>query len=106
MTLERFWRTVVVNCEALPREVLPAASEAAGKRILGTFVVVDLSGFGYENCQLADAFISLHPAQNFPILANEGLRAKFFPGVSRLLPRNVSLHSTPFPRSLTAPPTE
>lgn len=46
MTLERFWQTVVVNCEALPREVLPAASEAAGKRVLGTFVVVDLSGFG------------------------------------------------------------
>ena len=46
MTLEQFWRTVVVNCEALPREVLPAASEAAGKRILGTFVIVDLKGFG------------------------------------------------------------
>ena len=28
------------------REVLPAASEAAGKRITGTFVVVDLGGFG------------------------------------------------------------
>ena len=54
MTLERFWRTVVVNCEALPREVLPAASEAAGKRILGTFVVVDLSGFGYELNLLVD----------------------------------------------------
>ena len=46
MTLERFWQTVVVNCEALTREVLPAAAEAAGKPILGTFVVVDLSGFG------------------------------------------------------------
>ena len=46
MTLERFWRTMLVNCEALPREILPAASEAAGKRILGTFVVVDLAGFG------------------------------------------------------------
>ncbi|KAI0670820.1 CRAL/TRIO domain-containing protein [Trametes maxima] len=46
MTLERFWQTVVVNCEALTREVLPASAEAAGKPILGTFVVVDLSGFG------------------------------------------------------------
>ncbi|KAI0632089.1 CRAL/TRIO domain-containing protein [Trametes polyzona] len=46
MTLERFWQTVIVNCEALTREVLPAAAEAAGKPILGTFVVVDLSGFG------------------------------------------------------------
>ena len=46
MSLERFWQTVIVNCEALPREVLPAASEAAGKRITGTFVVVDLGGFG------------------------------------------------------------
>ena len=44
MSLERFWQTVI--CEALPREVLPAASEAAGKRITGTFVVVDLGGFG------------------------------------------------------------
>ncbi|KAI0354930.1 CRAL/TRIO domain-containing protein [Trametes cingulata] len=46
MTLERFWQTVIVNCEALTREVLPAAAEAAGRPILGTFVVVDLSGFG------------------------------------------------------------
>ena len=50
MTLERFWQTVVVNCEALTREVLPAAAEAAGKPILGTFVVVDLSGFGCVPC--------------------------------------------------------
>ncbi|KAI0372119.1 CRAL/TRIO domain-containing protein [Pilatotrama ljubarskyi] len=46
MTLERFWQTVIVNCEALTREVLPAAAEAAGRPIVGTFVVVDLSGFG------------------------------------------------------------
>ncbi|KAH9933105.1 CRAL/TRIO domain-containing protein [Epithele typhae] len=46
MTLERFWKTFVVNCELLPREILPAASEAANKRVLGTFVIVDLSGFG------------------------------------------------------------
>ncbi|TBU47765.1 CRAL/TRIO domain-containing protein [Dichomitus squalens] len=46
MSLERFWQTVLVNCEALPREVLPAATEAAGKPILGTCVVIDLSGFG------------------------------------------------------------
>lgn len=47
MSMERFWQTVLVNCEALPREVLPAATQAAGKPILGTCVVVDLSGFGY-----------------------------------------------------------
>ncbi|KAM5535060.1 hypothetical protein V8D89_011288 [Ganoderma adspersum] len=46
MSMERFWQTVLVNCEALPREVLPAATQAAGKPILGTCVVVDLSGFG------------------------------------------------------------
>ncbi|KAI0822248.1 CRAL/TRIO domain-containing protein [Trametes gibbosa] len=46
MTLERFWQTVIVNCEALTREVLPAAAEAAGRPISGTFVVVDLSSFG------------------------------------------------------------
>ena len=47
MSIERFWQTVLVNCEALPREVLPAAAEAAGKPVLGTCVVIDLSGFGY-----------------------------------------------------------
>lgn len=46
MSMERFWQTVLVNCEALPREVLPAAAQAAGKPILGTCVVVDLLGFG------------------------------------------------------------
>ena len=53
MSMERFWQTVLVNCEALPREVLPAAAQAAGKPILGTCVVVDLSGFGcvsYSRC--------------------------------------------------------
>ena len=90
MTLERFWRTVVVNCEALPREVLPAASEAAGKRILGTFVIVDLAGFGYvvHDTGVDNALIRA-PLQNLTILANEGLCAELLPGFARLLPRNV-----------------
>ena len=90
MTLERFWRTVVVNCEALPREVLPAASEAAGKRILGTFVIVDLAGFGYvvHDTGVDNALIRA-PLQDLTILANEGLCAEFLPGFARLLPRNV-----------------
>jgi hypothetical protein len=47
MTPERHWQTIVVNAEALTREVLPAASRAAGRRIEHTFVIVDLKGFGY-----------------------------------------------------------
>ncbi|KAH9854652.1 CRAL/TRIO domain-containing protein [Lenzites betulinus] len=46
MTLERFWQTVIVSSELLPREILPAANAAADKPISGTFVIVDLSGFG------------------------------------------------------------
>ncbi|KAI8994113.1 CRAL/TRIO domain-containing protein [Trametes punicea] len=46
VSLERFWRTILVNGEALTREILPAASEAAGKHIPGTFVVADVAGFG------------------------------------------------------------
>ncbi|OCH91865.1 CRAL/TRIO domain-containing protein, partial [Obba rivulosa] len=43
---ERFWQTVLVNAESLTREVLPASARAAGKQIDGTFVIVDLKGFG------------------------------------------------------------
>ena len=43
---QRHWQTIVVNAESLTREVLPAASKAAGKPIDGTFVIVDLKGFG------------------------------------------------------------
>ena len=39
------WRTVLVNCEALTREILPAASRAAGRAVGQTFVIVDLKGF-------------------------------------------------------------
>ncbi|THH17826.1 hypothetical protein EUX98_g9052 [Antrodiella citrinella] len=42
---ERHWQTVLVNAESLTREVLPAASQAAGRPVDGTFVIVDLKGF-------------------------------------------------------------
>lgn len=45
---ERHWESFVVNCELLPREVLPACSRAAGKHIGGTFVIVDLKGFSFS----------------------------------------------------------
>ncbi|KAG6376972.1 CRAL-TRIO domain-containing protein [Boletus reticuloceps] len=38
--------SVVVNGDALPREVFPAASRAAGRRIEQSLVIVDLKGFG------------------------------------------------------------
>ncbi|KAI0785250.1 CRAL-TRIO domain-containing protein, partial [Abortiporus biennis] len=41
---ERHWQTVLVNCESLTREVLPA-SKKDGKEVDGTFVIVDLKGF-------------------------------------------------------------
>ncbi|KAL6302784.1 CRAL-TRIO domain-containing protein [Sparassis latifolia] len=41
-----FWKTIVVNADALTREVLPASTKAAGRNIDGTFVIVDLKGFG------------------------------------------------------------
>ncbi|OSX59816.1 hypothetical protein POSPLADRAFT_1059109 [Postia placenta MAD-698-R-SB12] len=46
ITPERFWRTIVVNAESLTREVLPASARAANRQIDGTFVIVDLKGFG------------------------------------------------------------
>lgn len=46
ITPERFWQAFLVNADSLTREVLPAAAVAAGKPIDGTFVIVDLKGFG------------------------------------------------------------
>ncbi|GJE97186.1 Sec14-like phosphatidylinositol transfer family protein [Phanerochaete sordida] len=43
---ERFWQAFLVNADSLTREVLPATAVAAGKPIDGTFVIVDLKGFG------------------------------------------------------------
>lgn len=43
---ERFWQAFIVNADSLTREVLPAASSAAGRHIDGAFVIVDLKGFG------------------------------------------------------------
>jgi len=42
---ERHWKTVLVNCESLTREILPASSKAAGRTIDQAFVIVDLKGF-------------------------------------------------------------
>ncbi|CAL1713230.1 unnamed protein product [Somion occarium] len=42
---ERHWQTVLVNCESLTREVLPATAHSLGKPVDGTFVIVDLKGF-------------------------------------------------------------
>ncbi|KAG2010180.1 SEC14 cytosolic factor [Coprinopsis cinerea AmutBmut pab1-1] len=45
---QKHWEAVLVICESLPRELLPAASRAAGKSIEKAFVIVDLKGFGFE----------------------------------------------------------
>lgn len=46
VTPEKHWEAIVVNADALTREVLPAASRAAGKHIDQGLVIVDLKGFG------------------------------------------------------------
>ncbi|KAL4073228.1 CRAL-TRIO domain-containing protein [Scleroderma yunnanense] len=46
ITPEKHWEAIIVMTEALTREVLPAASRAAGRHIKGSFVIVDLKGFG------------------------------------------------------------
>lgn len=38
------WKAVVANCEALPRECLPACSDATGRPVEGAFCIVDLKG--------------------------------------------------------------
>lgn len=47
VTPERHWEAIVVNADSLTREVLPAASRAAGKHIHQSIVIVDLKGFGF-----------------------------------------------------------
>jgi len=46
ITPQRHWEAIVVNAESLTREVLPAASRAAGKHVDQGVVIVDLKGFG------------------------------------------------------------
>jgi len=46
VTPDRHWETVLVNCESLTREVLPAASKKAGRPITSALCIVDLKGFG------------------------------------------------------------
>lgn len=47
-TPERHWQSVLVNCESLTKEILPAASRAAGRHVGTVFVIVDLKGFGLQ----------------------------------------------------------
>lgn len=46
VTPEKLVESIIVNADALPREVLPAASRAAGHRVEQSLVIVDLKGFG------------------------------------------------------------
>jgi len=45
ITPERFWLFIITSAENISREVLPAASRAAGRQVEGTFLVVDLKGY-------------------------------------------------------------
>jgi hypothetical protein len=46
ITPQKHWEAIVANADSLTREVLPAASCAAGKHIDQGVVIVDLKGFG------------------------------------------------------------
>ncbi|PCH34555.1 CRAL/TRIO domain-containing protein [Wolfiporia cocos MD-104 SS10] len=45
ITPERFMQYIIVTAESIPREILPAASRAAGRQVEGQYLVVDLKGF-------------------------------------------------------------
>ncbi|KAF9049609.1 CRAL/TRIO domain-containing protein, partial [Hymenopellis radicata] len=46
-TPEKHWQVMLVNCELLTREVMPAAKKACGTENVNTvLVIVDLKGFG------------------------------------------------------------
>lgn len=47
VTPETLVESITVNADALTREVLPAASRAAGRCIDQSIVIADLRGFGY-----------------------------------------------------------
>jgi len=42
---EHHWRSVIVQCEALTREVIPACRKESGHQIEGAYCIVDLKGF-------------------------------------------------------------
>ena len=42
---EYHWKTVVVNCEALTREVLPACRDVYQHPVDAAYCIVDLQGF-------------------------------------------------------------
>ncbi|KIY69120.1 CRAL/TRIO domain-containing protein [Cylindrobasidium torrendii FP15055 ss-10] len=45
ITPERHWRSLVVSCESLTREVLPGACRAAGRHVENILIIIDLKGF-------------------------------------------------------------
>lgn len=46
VTPEKLVESIIVTADSLTREVLPAASRAAGRRIEQSVVIVDLQDFG------------------------------------------------------------
>ncbi|KZT64683.1 CRAL/TRIO domain-containing protein [Daedalea quercina L-15889] len=45
ITPERFWWYIITMADSIPREIIPAASRAAGRQVDGTFLIVDLKGY-------------------------------------------------------------
>ncbi|KAG8214483.1 CRAL-TRIO domain-containing protein [Butyriboletus roseoflavus] len=59
VTPEKLVEFVIVNADALPREVLPAASRAAGRHIWQSLVIVDLKGFGLSQFWQVKSLVQL-----------------------------------------------
>ncbi|KAG9315901.1 CRAL-TRIO domain-containing protein [Chiua virens] len=62
---EKLVESIIVNADALTREVLPAASRAAGRHIEQSLVIVDLKGFGQVVCRLKRVSSSHHISQDY-----------------------------------------
>jgi hypothetical protein len=91
---EQHWKAIVVNNEALVREIYPAASKQAGKCISTSLCIVDLKGFGLRGLR-SSSYCSTDASnatskQIEPILADVKSGEDVIPDVPRLLPGDVS----------------
>ncbi|KAF9242594.1 CRAL-TRIO domain-containing protein [Melanogaster broomeanus] len=57
VTPEQHWEAIVVTADTLLRDILPAASRAAGHLVEHSFVIIDLKGFGLSQFWQAKSII-------------------------------------------------
>jgi hypothetical protein len=85
VTPEKHWEAIVVNADSLTREVLPAASRAAGERIHQSIVIVDLKGFGFVVGASCCQSNTLTFVQVITVLASEITGTSLIPNLAGLL---------------------